>query len=91
MQFFAYIVQDFSLYVCNLLSLAVANALGSSIRTLITAVLQGYSLARLLGYKEAVRRTISIEVGMQNSALGVMLAQVHFSYPLTVRSCLLEI
>eukprot|EP00958_Prasinococcus_capsulatus_P025222 scaffold4163_cov425-Prasinococcus_capsulatus_cf.AAC.13 len=45
---------------------------------------KGYSLARLLGYKEAVRRTISIEVGMQNSALGVMLAQVHFANPLTV-------
>jgi BASS family bile acid:Na+ symporter len=38
----------------------------------------GYVLARLLGYDETIRRTISIEVGMQNSGLGAMLAQRNF-------------
>lgn len=38
----------------------------------------GYLFARLLGYEEQIRRTISIEVGMQNSGLGVVLAQRHF-------------
>ena len=34
----------------------------------------GYLLPRLLGFDERVRRTISIEVGMQNSGLGSSLA-----------------
>ncbi|WP_109808600.1 bile acid:sodium symporter family protein [Sphingosinithalassobacter portus] len=34
----------------------------------------GYLLTRLLGFGEKVRRTISIEVGMQNSGLGSSLA-----------------
>lgn len=38
----------------------------------------GYLLARLLGYEENIRRTVSIEVGMQNSGLGVVLAQRNF-------------
>jgi len=38
----------------------------------------GYLIARLLGYDQLVRRTISIEVGMQNSGLGVVLAQNNF-------------
>ena len=44
----------------------------------------GYLFARLLGYERIVSRTISIEVGMQNSGLGVVLAQKHFpAEPLT--------
>lgn len=42
----------------------------------------GYLFARLLGYDELIRRTISIEVGMQNSGLGVVLAQ-NFKNPET--------
>jgi bile acid:Na+ symporter, BASS family len=34
----------------------------------------GYLLTRLLGFDEVARRTISIEVGMQNSGLGASLA-----------------
>jgi BASS family bile acid:Na+ symporter len=41
--------------------------------------LLGYWLARVLGYAETIRRTISIEVGMQNSGLGAVLARQHFS------------
>lgn len=39
----------------------------------------GYSLARLFGQEERICRTIAIEVGMQNSGLGVALAQTYFT------------
>src|SRR5690606_28105071 len=35
------------------------------------------------GYSRIVARTMSIEVGMQNSGLGVVLARRHFADPLT--------
>ena len=38
----------------------------------------GYGFARLLGADESLRRTVSIEVGMQNSGLGAALATRHF-------------
>jgi BASS family bile acid:Na+ symporter len=41
--------------------------------------LLGYGLAKVLGFDPMVRRTISIEVGMQNSGLGAVLARQHFS------------
>lgn len=41
-------------------------------------LLFGYITARLLGLDESNRRAISIEVGMQNSGLGVALATAHF-------------
>ena len=43
----------------------------------------GYLLARLFGYEKILCRTISIEVGMQNSGLGAVLAGKHFADPLT--------
>jgi bile acid:Na+ symporter, BASS family len=44
----------------------------------------GYLFAWLLGYPSETARTISIETGMQNSGLGVVLAQKHFAAePLT--------
>ena len=39
----------------------------------------GYRLSRALGFTVAEQRTISIEVGMQNSGLGVALAAKYFS------------
>ncbi|XP_059446306.1 probable sodium/metabolite cotransporter BASS1, chloroplastic [Corylus avellana] len=39
----------------------------------------GYISAAIGGFKEPQRRAISIEVGMQNSSLGVVLASSHFS------------
>ncbi|CAN6335678.1 unnamed protein product [Urochloa humidicola] len=42
----------------------------------------GYVVAAIGGLKEKQRRAISIEVGMQNSSLGVVLATAHFSSPL---------
>ncbi|KAI5440402.1 putative sodium/metabolite cotransporter bass1 [Lathyrus oleraceus] len=47
----------------------------------------GYILARMLGLDLSSSRTISIEVGMQNAALGVVLATKHFGDPLTTVPC----
>lgn len=48
----------------------------------------GYAFARLLGYDQLICRTVSIEVGMQNSGLGAALAAKHFvSSPLTPVPC----
>uniref|UniRef100_A0A7N0TIZ2 Uncharacterized protein n=1 Tax=Kalanchoe fedtschenkoi TaxID=63787 RepID=A0A7N0TIZ2_KALFE len=47
----------------------------------------GYMLSRLLGIDISSCRTISIEVGMQNSVLGVVLATQHFGNPLTAVPC----
>lgn len=38
----------------------------------------GYLFATILGYDKIIRRTISIEVGMQNSGLGTVLAMRNF-------------
>ncbi len=43
----------------------------------------GYLFAKVFGYDQIIRRTISIEVGMQNSGLGVVLAKKHFADPAT--------
>lgn len=68
-----------------------AEAVKTSALTLLSAVALlhvggfslGYAIARLLGLPVKAARTISIEVGMQNSGLGVVLARRHFADPLT--------
>jgi len=48
----------------------------------------GYGLARLVSFDEQSSRTVSIEVGMQNSGLGADLATKHFaSLPLAAVPC----
>ncbi len=47
----------------------------------------GYVVARVFRFDETVARTVSIEVGMQNSGLGVALARKHFADPLTAVPC----
>ncbi|KAL4428699.1 hypothetical protein ABPG77_009805 [Micractinium sp. CCAP 211/92] len=48
----------------------------------------GYALSRALGIPERAARTNSIEVGMQNSALGAVLATAHFpAHPLAAVPC----
>lgn len=48
----------------------------------------GWFFARAFGYGEMVRRTIAIEVGMQNSGLGAALAKNNFaSMPLAPTPC----
>lgn len=49
--------------------------------------LLGYWASRLLVRDEIASRTISIEVGMQNSGLGVVLARQNFSSPLVAIPC----
>ena len=44
-----------------------------------SGLLFGYSIPKWLGYDEQTCRTLSIEVGMQNSGLGVALAVKYFS------------
>jgi len=46
----------------------------------------GYLFAKVFGYDRIICRTISIEVGMQNSGLGAVLARNHFT-PLTALPC----
>ncbi|MBT4224338.1 MAG: bile acid:sodium symporter family protein [Opitutae bacterium] len=48
--------------------------------------LLGYFLALVLGLPEDARRTVSIEVGMQNSGLGAKLAATHFAPMVAVPS-----
>lgn len=47
----------------------------------------GYIISRLLGVDVSSSRTISVEVGMQNSVLGLVLACKHFGNPLTSVPC----
>ncbi len=47
----------------------------------------GYLAGRALRLAALDRRTLSIEVGMQNSGLGTVLAQRHFADPLTAVPC----
>lgn len=48
----------------------------------------GWCFARFFGYGETIRRTIAIEVGMQNSGLGAALAKNNFvSMPLAPTPC----
>lgn len=44
----------------------------------LVGLLLGYALAKVYGLEEALRRTLAIEVGMQNSGLAVSLARTHF-------------
>lgn len=53
--------------------------------------LLGYFLSRFLGCKEAESRAVSIEVGMQNSGLGMALTSKHFDhFPLAPAPCALS-
>lgn len=46
------------------------------------AFMLGYFMSKAFKFGESTSRTISIECGMQSSALGFLLAQKHFSNPL---------
>jgi len=53
-----------------------------------TGYILGWFVGSLFGFSEAKKRTISIEVGMQNAGLGTNLATVFFaSQPLSVLPC----
>ncbi|XAR68200.1 hypothetical protein NMG60_11003250 [Bertholletia excelsa] len=66
----------------------------SGLQVMLSAVLLhafgfslGYLLARMLGIDVVFSRTISIEVGMENSVLGVVIARQHYGNPLTAVPC----
>ncbi|KAL6842645.1 hypothetical protein ACP4OV_027489 [Aristida adscensionis] len=48
----------------------------------IAAFSLGYWMSRMCSFGESTSRTVSIECGMQSSALGFLLAQKHFTNPL---------
>ncbi|ALO28329.1 transporter [Leptospira borgpetersenii serovar Ballum] len=91
-------IQTISPFVAVLLiTMIVASILGAgrdkilqSMGTLIAAVISlhvsgflfGYFLSWLFIRKQKISRTISIEVGMQNSGLGVVLSRNNFQDPL---------
>ena len=54
-------------------------------------LLSGYWLAKSLGYDERECRTLAIEVGMQNSGLGVALATKYFSAMVALPSAFFSI
>ena len=72
-------------------SVAIASAGGALIAAVATlhacGFALGYGVACAFGFPEPDRRTVSIEVGMQNSALGVVLATAHFADPLVAVPC----
>lgn len=50
----------------------------------------GYFIAKSLGLSDMIARTMSIEVGMQSSALAVVLAGRHFADPTVAAPCALS-
>jgi BASS family bile acid:Na+ symporter len=80
-----------SVLVIALICASIIGASASELRTagprLLAAVVLlhvggfglGYVFAHLAGYGPTIARTVSIEVGMQNSGLGVVLARRHFT------------
>jgi len=77
--------------ICASIIAQTADTLRDSGASLVASVLTlhaagfalGHFFGRFLGFDETVRRTLSIEVGMQNSGLGAVLAQRHFADPMT--------
>jgi len=73
------------LIIAIVVALARDDLLESSLFVALAVVLHnaaglllGYGAGRLLGFEERVARTLAIEVGMQNSGLGVALAIRYF-------------
>ncbi len=54
-------------------------------------LIAGYSIPKLLGYDEMTCKTLSIEVGMQNSGLAVVLANQYFSIVAALPAALFSI
>lgn len=74
----------------NLANMGMAIALAVIMHNLLGLV-GGYWLPKLLGWDERVCRTLAIEVGMQNSGLGVALAVKYFSVAAALPGALFSI
>ncbi|MCU7943505.1 MAG: bile acid:sodium symporter family protein [Candidatus Thiodiazotropha sp. (ex Cardiolucina cf. quadrata)] len=74
----------------NLANMGMAIALAVIMHNLLGLV-GGYWLPKLLGWDERVCRTLAIEVGMQNSGLGVALAVKYFSVTAALPGALFSI
>ena len=54
-------------------------------------IMSGYFCSKLLKFPKDVRKTIAIEVGMQNSGLGVSLSLIHFTKIVALPSALFSL
>jgi len=57
----------------------------------LLGLMAGYAIPKLMGYDEATCKTLSIEVGMQNSGLAVILANQYFSVVAALPAALFSI
>jgi len=87
-------VLTIALIVASVIAAGRAQVLAAGMRLLLAVFtlhaggfVVGYLAARLWVGDETTARTISIEVGMQNSGLGVVLAQQNFASPLVAIPC----
>lgn len=55
----------------------------------ILGLISGYYVGKLFGFSEAKRRTLSLELGLQNSGLAVSLAKTAFPDTMTILPCVL--
>ncbi|MET0110088.1 MAG: bile acid:sodium symporter family protein [Candidatus Thiodiazotropha sp.] len=74
----------------NLANMGIAIALAVIMHNLL-GLAGGYWVPKLLGWDERVCRTLAIEVGMQNSGLGVALAVKYFSVAAALPGALFSI
>ncbi|MCU7845069.1 MAG: bile acid:sodium symporter family protein [Candidatus Thiodiazotropha sp. (ex Monitilora ramsayi)] len=74
----------------NLATMGMAVALAVILHNLL-GLTGGYWLPRVLGWDERICRTLAIEVGMQNSGLGVALAVKYFSVAAALPGALFSI
>ena len=57
----------------------------------LLGIMSGYICSKLLKFPKDVRKTIAIEVGMQNSGLGVSLSLIHFTKIVALPSALFSL
>ncbi len=84
----------FIVFICSVviasnkeaLALVTGVVLAATIILNIGGMVGGYGAAWLTGMDVKKRRTLSIEVGMQNAGLGVVLAREHFGNEATIPS-----
>lgn len=55
--------------------------IGAVLTLHVSGFLMGYTISKIVTKEKQVNRTISIEVGMQNSGLGAYLARANFANP----------